>query len=850
MRPPMGKKCARGILKASLAWLFLGGLVTGAVAQERPALRVLQEAPWVVSPMSVASLSMHPVQAYWDQEREDYFIDLVGFLEEMQIAVEVDNLTVRAVYRGLIYEADFDQGVVRQQLESNVQRSDSLEADGYFYAGDFDTGNFGVGEGFLLTPSNLQKIFPEGTLSYDRTKLLIRLSQELFAGSLSAFRARGSAPTLGLGPVLYGRNRSPLGGAQIGYRLNRTQRSDRPAEYSGFLNGRASAFWGEVRVEGSATYTDENQSRTSFGQLNYVFDIPGSSYLTQVGVGRTRADQWPVRQDYEGMWMSNRPLSTRHQQREAEITGIAEPNALVSALVGGVVADRVQADGQGRYRLVIPAYYGTSHAELEITPAGGGAPIRETRYLFITEDLVPAHTLYWDIQGGRDRYDHTVPYGHAKVSYGLSRSLTALGSYSRMDTLQTATVGVVANVVRSLMVSAEIAYPERATRATLQLFRNRFQLQGEASIASESGFAFYKQRLIGRVGWNLSRLSVFMYGSRFESFNGGESMQLQGSGTIRVSRRTSLVVAAGPRTTKLSSDAPMDSRLHWRSTLTRYVTPGPIRGRVGFHGYGGQYESVDFAGVTLYASYRSVSFGARVGYDFPAQGVNASFSIRMNAPWVSLSSHSSFEDESPYNQQNLYGSMTLGRTFEFSRHPQVWSSALLRPFIDRDRDGQRDLGEPPLDGLDINVVRARTESVESGGVKADFLAPSTLYQVVIDPRSLRGPELDLRTGTNFSFISDPGAVKYVDIPVHENTVIEGSVENLPLSSPTLAVVVFYRGDEEVTRSAVSQQGMFTVLLAPGSYRLEVQDLLGSEDLSAYTQTLNVETGNMQRIEIR
>lgn len=82
--------------------------------------------------------------------------------------------------------------------------------------------------------------------------------------------------------------------------------------------------------------------------------------------------------------MSNRPLSTRHQQREAQLTGMADPNAVVSALVGGVVTDRVQADGQGCYRPTVPAHHATSRAELEIVPAGGGPLTRQTRYLLIT----------------------------------------------------------------------------------------------------------------------------------------------------------------------------------------------------------------------------------------------------------------------------------------------------------------------------------------------------------------------------------------------------------------------------------------------------------------------------------
>lgn len=790
----------------------------------------MQESPWVLSSLSPSSL--RPIQAYWDPQEAVHFIDLVSLFSEARMVVNTDQAVVRAHSGRAIYEVDFNRGTILRQFDDEPQQADTLITGGYFNSG----------ERFLLTPSNLERVFPEGMLAYDQARLSLRLSQELFADT---FRPQSLAPTLALGPMLYGRKRRLIGGTQLGYRVNRTQRSARTTDYTGFLSMRASALWGQIRADGTAAYN----GATTLRQFSYLLDFPRSAYLTQISLGRSSVNQWPARQDYEGVQMSNRPLSTRHQQREAQLVGVAEPNALVSALVGGVVVDRVQADGQGRYRLTVPAYYGTSRADLEIVPAGGGPPTRQTRYLLITEDLLPDGTLYWDMQVGRNQFDQSA-YGHLRLDYGLSQNLTTLGSYTRIDTLQTATLGLVSNIANAAMFSAEVAYPAPAARATLQLFRDRFQFQGEAAIATEPGLGYYRQRFVGRAGWNIGGLSLFLNGTHFESFGGSTSMRMDGSGTVRLPRQISLVLAAGPGITRLSPDAPTDTRVEWRTSLTRYIRPKGLRGRIGFQAQGGRYESVDFTGMTLYASYRSLSFGARVGYDLPAQGMNASFSIRMNAPWASFSSHTALESEDPYNQQSLYGSMTLSRGLVFSRHSQVWSSALFRPFMDIDRDGMRDPGEIPLDGLELNVMRARTERDASGTLRADFLAPSTQYQVVIDPRSIQGPELDLPTGTAFSFLSDPGETKYIDIPVHRNTIVEGSVENLPLSSPTLAVVLFFQGESEVLRAAVSQQGRFTALLPPGTYRVELLDLLGQEDLSDYTQILDVQPVQTQSLEIR
>ena len=654
--------------------LLLVGLVTvQALGQAPRPVRVMQESPWVLSPLS----GMRPVQAYWDPQSETHFIDLVALLEAVDLPVEIDGAVVRTTLADTAYDIDFASGIARADGRDSI----------VFTEGGF----IRDGQIFLLTPPNLQQVFPDGALTYDASLLQIRLSPAVSAPP--SFRAR--ATTLARGPLLYGRSRKLIGGTQLGYRISRVQRHDYSADYYGSLNVRANALWGRIQADG--TLINSGETTVRFRQLNYLLDFPESPRLTQIGLGRTRVYRWPVREVYEGVRLSNRPLSTRHQQRETRISGIAEPNALVSAFVGGVLADRVQADGQGRYSLSVPTSYGTSRATVEIMPAAGGVPVTETRHLFVSEDLAPAGTFYWDLHTGRNEYDHSL-LGYLQSSYGLTSNLTAQSSLALANDDHTATLGLVRNFGGFAMTSAEVAYPARAGRVTLQLVRDRFQLQGEAAQASESDFMLYKQRLLGRLGWNFPRLSLFVDANRFESFGGRTSSSLNGSGTVRVDRKTSLIVAAGPRTTRFTADAPSETQLQWRTSLTRYAHLGTLHGRLGLQADGGRYEDVDFAGVTLYATYRSVSFGARVGYDVPNEQMNASLSLRMNAPWAGFSSNAAFGADARYHQQTLYGSMAMDRGLTLSRHPQVWSSALLSPFLDADRNGQRDPGEAALAG--------------------------------------------------------------------------------------------------------------------------------------------------------
>lgn len=809
-------------------WLYLLFPFVGVVnisAQIPQSMRVLQEAPWILSPMNTQS--MRPIPAYWDPQKKHYLIDFLAFLREIKIPVIIQNNNVHVEYADMVRDVDFSEGIVK--ISEIV---DSLDVNGYLKNEDR----------FLLTPLNIKKVLPEGNIIFDIKRLQILVSDEMFVRS--GFQVR--TPSLKQGPLLYGRNRRLIGGSWIGYRMSRIQRPEYTASYNGTFDLRSNLLWGQINVDASVSHIDSTSTR--FREASYLLDFPESAWIKQIKLGRTYEHNWIGRQMYEGLYISNEPLSTRHQQREIKVSGIAEPNAIVSALVGGVLADRVQADIHGNYVLYVPAYYGTFQAEIEIIPESGGPPRRETRSLFIADELVPTGRLYYNLQGGQTRFDKD-PYGHGKISYGITSTLTILSSATYLKTDQVATLGASKQIAGNLTMSAELAYPARAIKATMRLYLKSIQLQTNAIIAEESEFAYFKQYWTGSLGWNKRYLSLFVNGSHTESFSGRTTTYAQASGTVRIGHQMNLMLAAGPRKNRYAQNVE-DVRYQWRSTLTRYIRQGKIRGRIGFQADGGRFETLDFTGVTFYGTYKNVSFGSRVGYDRIADGVTTSFSLRINAPWGNFASHSSFDPDNTYHRQSLYGSMILDRQSEFSRHTYPWSSAILQPFLDMNHDGQKDPREPFMDDLDIQVMRTSTHIDKYGGIRADFLEPSTPYQVLINPRSIDDPQLSLPNGNMFSFISDPTERKYIHIPVHKKTIIVGSVANLPLSSPSLAVVIFYQEGEEVARSAISQDGKFSLLLVPGIYQIELVDLLGKEDLNLFSQTLDLRSELTYDLNIR
>ena len=738
---------------------------------------------------------------------------------------------------GRIFTVDFSTGRVLQDTSEPVELApeDFFASEGRYY----------------LALQGVQRMLTPAAMQFDTSTLHIRLSTATVALGSSFSGRPAMSGNHAHGPLLYGRSRRILGNTHVNYRLTRSDRQVGSPSYNGGFQVHSNALGGRLAAEGTLSMTQGN-TVTRFRSLNYLLDFPDSPLLKRVEMGRMSMYEWPLRTTYDGVRLSNMPLSTRYVQREAVVRGIAEPDAIVAASVGGVLADRVRADAQGRYTLRIPAYYGSSQALLEIAPPGGGPPTTITRYLFIGEDLLPPGAFWYDARAGRDGFDKTL-FAFGQARYGINQSLSAEATFIHVDSLRTATVGLTQNLWGFLTTGAEVALPINtggsAARVSMRMSLKKLRLQTEAEFSEEPRLSFYKRRLQAQLGFSVRRMSLFLNAAQARTFSGGDNMNVSGSTTLTLPRRTSALVTVGlnRRQGVLSSES---LRMHWKTSLTRAASFKGLRGRFGLQADGGLQEQADFAGATFYAYYRKVSLGLRAGYDLAYDNMEASVTLRLDAPWISVNNHSSVESGAPYHRQSLYGSMELGRPMRFSRQAHIRSSALLQAYYDTNRDGRRDPEESLVEGLDIKVVKARVQQVDASAVRADFLAPSTAYQVIIDPASFPDPALQLPTGTTFSFMSDPGSTKRVDIPVHRNTIVEGVIEDLPLSSPTQAGVVFFRGDEEVLSSEVSQGASFSVLLPPGVYRIELYDLLGQENLEAFTRDIEVQDGPVQDVLVK
>ena len=364
-------------------------------------LRFLQETPWTVSAPGALSSSM-PVLAWWDSEAGRYYLDITDFFDRLGFDVAAQDSVVEARGAGRIFTVDFSTGRVSQDLSEPVDL---------------------VSETFLRVKGATTSHW-KGAEDVHHGRHAVRLcdaAHQAFDGC----RSVGGEPSGGLrrprSRSLALRSFTPhSGNTHVNYRLTRSDRQTGSPNYNGGFQVHANALGGRLAAEGSLAMT-QGHTTTRFRSLNYLLDFPDSPLLKRVEIGRMSMYEWPLRTTYDGVRLSNMPLSTRYVQREAVVRGIAEPDAIIAASVGGVLADRVRADAQGRYALRIPAYYGSSQGPARDRSSRGGVPTTVTRYLFIGEDLLPPGAFWYDARAGRDGFDDTL-FGFGQARYGLIRA--------------------------------------------------------------------------------------------------------------------------------------------------------------------------------------------------------------------------------------------------------------------------------------------------------------------------------------------------------------------------------------------------------------------------------------------
>ena len=584
----------------------------------------------------------------------------------------------------------------------------------------------------------------------------------------------------------------------------------------------------------------------SVSTLSYLFDRP-SRMLTRFEVGRINQSYFGAPEPLEVLRLSNLPLTSRYLQRESSFSGQAEPHALIEAVVSGVVVDRVQADGQGRYRLAVPTFYGSTEALLRTTPLGAAAPREERRFLFTTSELAEPGRFYYDAYLGRTRYTHR-RVGLAHFQYGLLPRLTTRVAGIYYDDIARARIGAAFSPVSFSVMSADVDLPSGRLRGDVKVWHSRLSVEATYERDPRASiFSTHKRLFQSQFTASWGRLSGFVALSLSEGFQGwthrriSPALSYYSKGGITANF---VLAAQGTET----GSGTRTSGYTYRATLGKtFFLPGGSS-RLSLFARGGDQRGVGESGIEGFLSFANVSLGFSTGYNFLLEGFTGGLTLRLDSPFSGFSSQGVYNGSALSHEQTIYGSIELSRRPQFTRGALQSSSAVIRVFEDLSSDGHFQSGEPIRPEVQVQLYQAGLERRRDGTLRAGFLQPYGAYQVQIIERSIRDPLLTPATGYTFSFIADPGHTKQIDIPLQRVPIVTGYVRGLEMAPSRLRLLVF-KGDEQVETADLYRDGGFTLRLPPGRYELRLVDVITGRPFTSDARSIFVQPGGQEPLVV-
>ena len=722
------------------------------------------------------------VRSYHDGAR--FFVDAVSLLELLGYSVTPLGLQLSAADAERELSMDFLPPSASELGAAPLQPS----GDAFFVAGRY-----------LLAIEGLSDLFGEDVF-FDEASLTLTLSST--ARQFDTF-ALGSHASLGgevPGPVQYGRERTVLGGFVAAWNAQWQWHWDQPAWHSSNLHFSSSMLGGSVR--GSLGGSSE---------LTYLFDRPGSPYLTRIEAGRMAVTGGQMA---DAVRLSNLPLASLRLQRTVALHGSAASGSVAEAAVGGQVIDRTKVGPDGRYRLRVPAYYGSTEAVVRIRPLGGASAYEERHYLFTTPALVPQGQLFYDAVLGRG--------GSLHVRYGIGARLSARVTGNYGGTTQ---AGLVASPLPFMVVAADVGWPLRLVQASAHFWRRRLN--------AEVGFTGHSDQKHGHILVSAQWRAMSMQLTGVASESPARLITYRLSPSIGIHRQGGLFVRAQAH---IAHQGP----LAWQGLagMSRLVW-----GKTGYLGLDVQgTDQVHSAGLEVRFTTRRIALGVTVRYDSVTGRVGAVLNAQGLTDFLGLTTRASSNGT---HTHSAYGSISVGPGLRFSRGLRDEAAALLRIFEDVDGDGQFGATEAVLRGVEVQVFHATVSRTESGALLAQYLEPYASYQVHILENSIHDPWLRPVPGYAFSFVADPGRTKVVDIPLQRIPLVRGEVTALDRPASRLRVRATQEGKPDRVAD-VYRDGGFALRLTPGTYVLQLMDAVTEEllrevalDVPPGTRTLDI-----------
>lgn len=644
----------------------------------------------------------------------------------------------------------------------------------------------GVYGELLVSMSDLSQAFG-ADMEWDPSALTLRLSTNPVLFTPDANPSSLTAPA----ELLFPRERTLLGGMHIFYDINHRWTSGDGSILSASARLSSAVAGGVVRANLS-------RSRPSG---SYSIEM-SHTWLTKASLSYAKGNDRP------SILITNQPLAGRRIFGERYHTGMTIPHAIVKGRAGGNQADQVQADGEGRYALNLPIYYGTTRTSLDIHPIGH-SPLPPRYY----HEITPHTSLQ---QGG---LEYNVDWGsrlNSSVAYGLTDMVT-VRSQASTSPLQIQ-AGSTLRALRSLYVDVDVDVQDFSAAATVHQWIH----QGEWEV----NYRRYPDRSQALFGYGALRLQEVSFATRFSHRTSPYRSVTQISPSV--DWHTSRGFSARLRsqiTLSTTQDVSLHPHLSWGRRL------GKVQARLA----GGaelSREGLSSVNSTLRLSRHGWDAALIAERDVIYNLTTLSASLQFNTDYAWLGAESRYRAGQISLMQRARGTVGIDRGITFTALSSENALARFRVFVDTNFNGSLDDSETLLYTPEIHVNSFIITRRVSGELYTHDLSPNERYTVTITPESIENPLLYPITGYRFAFIAQAGRTRTLDVALQPLPLMQGRIEGWHAANEILRVSVVGAGlshDLEVYRD-----GGFFALLPPGDYVFTVVNQITKEFVASRT----------------
>ncbi len=684
-----------------------------------------------------------------------------------------------------------------------------------------------------------------GNFDIGRLKLRISASEDLpivqFRRSLSHHVAlildEEQRGTLAAEPPV---GRQLLGGSMVTWTLQNSTVDERRTSTGGSLRYGAQFMYGVLELGGIFLLRDIDGTAKLEGELDswsWQYYMPTNPVLKSVTLGTV---QVPTGTAY-GVSLSNAPLAPRTSFATHDLTGQTRPGWIVEMYDGNRLVDVTKADSTGRYRFSVPVGYGTTDRKIrELGPKG--EIIISNRRLQLGSQMIPAGEIEYDANFGLLDLDQNAPVsGFASVGIGVWDNLTlgARAEYSSDHIENWSQDSVVPSFFTNLWLgggsSVNSGYNVRTNR-----------LNGAFNTITADN-------MLVRLSLDSINLDTRVYATS-ATFNipvGAISLGARGGFSHgEEADRVEVEPIISGYVGGISFDGGVQFRRELDTHDTETTTSGLWDGTLAslrllaapFNKallmFSGSYDTEEKSFPTLEATayYRLTDeLGISVGYNVPdlnwSQGrVQAQFSMDFTP--VRLSVGSSYRSGSVATNSFAQGGVILSDAGIYADCNQSIGEAaiIVRPFYDRNMNGERDSGEELLEAPFARLSIGGTVLSSQDGT---FRSIPAYRDVTVEvDRWAFGQDGLFPSKTQFALFTSASGLHYVDVPLAPGVDVSGKcvfpedkkVNREQNFRPVLTGLRLYLTSSEngavYEGEAFSDGSIFIPSVAAGTYQLK------------------------------